>query len=153
MKMFYRSLFVFLLSFFLTKSYAKFGSLTLGNQVWNDYDGDGKRDPDEPGIGNVTVMLYAETNGDNLPDQLIAVLQTDINGRYSFTGLFPGRYIVSIPLLPGYTQSPNTIAHNLTSPYPDNDVDNDDNIVNNVGGVLYTNAITLSANGEPHNRR
>ena len=107
MKMFNRVLLVFLLTFILSKTYARSGTLTLGNQVWNDYDGDGKRDPDEPGIGNVTVRLYAETNGDNQPDQLIGVVQTDINGRYSFSGLFPGRYIVSIPLLPGYTPSPD----------------------------------------------
>ena len=150
MKMFNRVLLVILLTFILTKTYARSGSLTLGNQVWNDYDGDGKRDPDEPGIANVTVRLYAETNGDNQPDQLIGVVQTDINGLYRFTGLFSGRYIVSIPLLPGFTQSPNTSTQ-ATSPFPDNDVDNDNNLVTNISGILYTNVITLSVNGEPTN--
>jgi hypothetical protein len=41
-----------------------------------------------------------------------------------------------------------------TSPFPDNNVDNDNNAVrrvgpNGVGGVVYTNAITLSAGDEP----
>lgn len=126
-------------------------SLRLGNQVWNDFDGDGKRDSNEPGIGNVTVSLYTDNDGDNLPDgAAVATTVTDVFGRYLITGLTPGRYIASIPLLPGYAQSPNTTTQ-ATSPFPDTDVDNDNNIVHNRGGILYTNAITLTAGGEPVN--
>ena len=149
MMKFYRVIVLFVLSTVVTHTYARFGQLTLGNQVWNDFDGDGKRDPDEPGIANVTVTLYTDNNNDNLPDgAVIAVIQTDISGHYKFTGLTPGRYIVSIPLLPGYTPSPNTSTQ-ATSPFPDNDVDNDNNIVNIVGNSLFTNAITLTVGGEP----
>ena len=53
-------------------------SLNLGNFVWNDYDGDGKKDPNEPGIPNVPVSLYTDKNGDNLPDdnKPVAVINT-----------------------------------------------------------------------------
>lgn len=130
---------------------ANTGALSLGNQVWNDYDGDGKRDPKEPGIGNATISLYTDKDGDNVPDgPALRTTITDVYGRYLFTNLPAGRYITSIPVLPGFQPSPNTTTQ-ATSPYPDNDVDNDNNAVNVVNGVIYTNAITLTAGGEPTN--
>lgn len=38
------------------------GNLSLGNQVWNDFDGDGKRDDNEPGIGGATISLYTDND-------------------------------------------------------------------------------------------
>ena len=123
--------------------------LNLGNLVWNDRDGDGKKDPNEPGIGNITVSLYTDNNGDNLRDgAAIRTTVTNVQGYYSFTGLPEGRYIASMPLAPGYSPSPNTTTQE-TSPNPDTDVDNDNNIVHLRNGILYTNAITLSAGDEP----
>ncbi len=125
------------------------GSVNLGNIVWNDYDGDGIKDVAEPKIPGLTVSLYSDNNSDNLPDgAAIGTTVTDASGYYSFTSLVAGRYIVSIPVLEGYTKSPNT-ATQSTSPNPDNDVDNDNNGVNEVGGILYSNATTLSVGGEP----
>ncbi|GEO10026.1 hypothetical protein SAE01_25220 [Segetibacter aerophilus] len=129
-------------------------SLSLGNQVWNDFDGDGKRDDNEPGIPGAPISLYTDNNEDNLPDgAVIKTTTSDANGRYQFLNLAEGRYIVSMPVLPGYQQSPNTTTQD-TSPFPNNDVDNDNNLVrldgpNGPGGILYTNAITLSGNDEP----
>ena len=124
--------------------------LTLGNFVWNDYDGDGKKDLNEPGIGNVTVSLYKDDNNDNIPDKgsAIATSITTTTGYYSFTNLAPGRYIVSMPILPGYTPSPNKSTQ-ATSPYPDNNIDNDNNAVRVVNGVQFTNSITLTFGEEP----
>jgi hypothetical protein len=130
------------------------GNLTLGNQVWNDRDGDGKRDDNEPAIGGATISLYTDNDSDNLPDgAAIKTTQSDAQGIYHFTNLAPGRYIVSMPILPGYQQSPNKSTQ-ATSPFPDNNVDNDDNLVRRVGpngpgGILYTNAITLTEGQEP----
>ena len=58
-----------------------------------------------------------------------------------------------MPILPGYQKSPNTSTQ-ATSPFPDNNIDNDNNLVNLVGpngpgGIIYTNAITLTAGQEP----
>lgn len=130
------------------------GNMKLGNQVWNDYDGDGKRDENEPGIPGAPIFLYTDNNGDNLPDgDAVRKTKSDEAGRYAFNYLPEGRYIVSMPVLPGYQKSPNTSTQN-TSPFPDNNVDDDNNLVrlegpNAPGGVLFTNAITLSENQEP----
>ncbi|WP_207492535.1 SdrD B-like domain-containing protein [Aridibaculum aurantiacum] len=141
------------------------GNLTLGNLVWNDRDGDGKRDSNEPGIAGATISLYTDNDGDDLPDgAAIRTTTTDENGNYVFTGLHPGRYIASMPILPGYSRSPNnTTGGTVDTPKPgccsldpDADEDNDNNLVrlvgsNGPGGVLYTKAITLSQGGEPTN--
>ena len=125
-------------------------NLTLGNEVWNDRDGDGKRDPGEPSIGGAPISLYRDNNGDNLPDSEtpIATTSSDSRGFYQFTGLTPGRYIASMPILPGYSPSGNSSTQ-ATSPFPDNNIDNDNNLVNIVGNILYTNAITLNSGEEP----
>lgn len=129
--------------------------LRLGNQVWNDRDGDGKRDLNEPAIANATVNLYTDNNGDSLPDtqEPIAITTSDASGKYLFTNLAPGRYIVAVPILPGYQQSPNNSTQ-WSSPYPDNNVDNDNNLVrlvgpNGPGGIVFSNPITLSFGDEP----
>ena len=67
-----------------------------------------------------------------------------------------------MPLLPGYQQSPNmstggTVANpsgGCCSLNPDANIDNDNNLVrregpNGVGGILYTNFITLTKGQEP----
>lgn len=127
------------------------GNLRLGNQVWNDYDGDGKRDAKEPGIPSAPINLYTDNDGDNLPDgPAIRTTKTDIYGHYLFDYLPAGRYITSMPILPGYSPSPNTTTQ-ATSPYPDNNVDNDNNLVRRDNGIMYSNAITLTAGAEPTN--
>jgi hypothetical protein len=130
-------------------------TLSLGNQVWNDFDGDGKRDVGEPGIPGAPISLYRDTDGDDMPDgAAIKTTLSDAKGLYKFTDLAEGRYIASMPVLPGYQQSPNTTTQ-ATSPFPDNNEDDDNNLVrlkgnNKAGeGILYTNAITLDAGEEP----
>lgn len=132
--------------FTIDAGYCQGGNLNLGNLVWNDADGDGKKDPNEYAIGGITVSLYGDNNADNLPDgPAVQTTVTDIHGIYAFSNLTPGRYIISIPVLPGYR--PGGIAP--TSNDPDNNVDNDNNGVRNVSGILYSNAITLSDGDEP----
>ncbi len=123
------------------------GTLNLGNIVWNDFDGDGKRDSNEPPIAGITVSLYRDDNNDNLPDANLVIATTVTNslGIYNFTGLRAGRYIASIPIIAGYL--PGGVAS--TSANPDNDIDDDNNAINKVGNVMFTNAITLSVGGEP----
>lgn len=52
----------------------------IGNLVWNDLDGDGVQDPDEPGIPGVSVELY-----DPATMMVIATATTDANGNYIFS--------------------------------------------------------------------
>ncbi|MFZ2631257.1 MAG: C25 family cysteine peptidase [Desulfosalsimonadaceae bacterium] len=83
-------------------------SRAIGDTVFNDIGGtDGVQDAGEPGISGVTVALYRDTNGNSLLDAgdlLAATLVTDANGKYLFSGLANGNYIVSIASPPsGYT--------------------------------------------------
>ena len=138
-------------------------NLRLGNQVWNDFDGDGKRDSNEPGIAGAEISLYTDNDANNLPDgAAIRTTMSDANGNYLFTGLAEGRYIASMPILPGYQQSPNTTTGGIVGALqpgccsldPDANINDDNNLVrlvgpNGLGGILYTNAITLTAGQEP----
>jgi hypothetical protein len=47
--------------------------LTLGNRVWNDRDGDGRRDLNEPAIPGAPINLYRDNNGDNMPDSELPI--------------------------------------------------------------------------------
>jgi hypothetical protein len=70
---------------------------SIGDKVWNDLDGDGQQDANEPGIAGVTVTLY-DGNGN-----VIATTTTDGFGNYIFTNLSAGTYQVGFSNLPsGY---------------------------------------------------
>ena len=72
--------------------------LSIGNLIWDDFNGNGLRDPDEPGIPNVGVNLYAD-NGDGMldwQDPFVTGTGTDANGRYQLTGLPAGNYFVRV---------------------------------------------------------
>lgn len=60
--------------------------LQIGNRVWNDVDFDGVQDPNESGIQNVTVQLWADTNSDNNVDTQVGTATTDASGNYLFGG-------------------------------------------------------------------
>ncbi len=66
----------------------------IGNFVWEDVNGNGIQDPQEAGIGNVTVKLHGAGpdgifgNGDDVS----LGTHTDANGFYTFSNLAPGKY-------------------------------------------------------------
>ena len=84
--------------------------MSLGNLVWNDTNGNGIKDNDEPGVGGVTVRLYRDDNNDNLADNdaIIATTHFRHAGYYNFSGLNDGRYIVGVVIPSGYTIQPYT---------------------------------------------
>jgi hypothetical protein len=59
---------------------------SISGTKWNDLNGNGVRDPGEPGIPNWKVNLSGKSD---------ATAYTDANGDYVFTGLWPGEYVVS----------------------------------------------------------
>lgn len=130
----------------LTMDFGLKGNLQLGNLVWVDLNNNGIRDNGELGISGVTVNLYQDVNGDNLPDgAAIASTTTSSSGSYGFSNLLPGNYIVGAVLPANYTIA--TTAG--TSSNPNNDTDDDNNGVTTASGEVRTNYITLTTGGEP----
>ena len=60
---------------------------------WNDLNGNGERDADEPGLEGWTIFIDDNQNGDLDEGELSTV--TDANGDYTFTEIEPGTYTVS----------------------------------------------------------
>jgi uncharacterized repeat protein (TIGR01451 family) len=80
---------------------------SLGDYVWVDSDGDGEQDGAESGVNGVTVRLWADTDGDNIPDTVVLTTTTTTNGPqngyYQFTNLIPDlAYQVEFELPAGY---------------------------------------------------
>jgi hypothetical protein len=73
-------------------------SSAIGDYVWLDADRDGIQDAGEEGIANVTVSLYTDPNGDGdfSDGTLVATTTTDSNGRYLFSQLGSGNYVVDV---------------------------------------------------------
>nr|HPH84366.1 SdrD B-like domain-containing protein [Ferruginibacter sp.] len=118
--------------------------LAVGNQVWYDTNNDGINNSTEKGIVGITVKLYKDDDNNNIADgAAIATKTTDGTGKYSFTALAPGNYIIGAVIPAGYVSS------SIHGGDPDNNVNGDDN-----GHVLSGNevrglAITLTAGTEP----
>ena len=145
------------------------GNLSLGNQVWCDDDGngvvdaasddDGRYDPGvEAGVDGVRLNLYNDLNSDGLPqpDEFFGATITATvagnAGRYRFDDLLPGTYLVEVDassFLPGAPLAGKVSSTgNSPAPDPDDDADNDDS-GENVGVLVLSGPITLSAGGEP----
>ena len=85
-----------------------FGSIR--GMKWRDDDGDGVRDPGEPGLANWTIQLQG-TDGKGNP--VNKTTKTDANGNYSFTNLPPGIYKIKEDLQKGWTRSFPVDDHHL----------------------------------------
>ena len=72
----------------------------IGDLIFNDANGNEIFDvKTEVGIGNVTVDLYNDVNGDGLldgGDTFLSQVTTDANGIYDFTALVSGDYLVDV---------------------------------------------------------
>lgn len=142
-----------------TADFQNFESLSLGDLVFRDTNNNGVADPSEPGIANVTVELYEDTNGNGVynsgTDTLVTTTTTSGSGNYRFDNLLAGDYIVVIPLANFNAGGPlagmTTSTGNDPSPDPDDDVNGDDNgsALTLVGVV--SQAITLATGTEPTN--
>lgn len=77
------------------------GSGTIGDEVWQDDDNNGVRDPGESLLDNVTVNLYWDQDGDgqlDVDDPFILSQDSATTGatNYDFTQLPAGDYIVQV---------------------------------------------------------
>ena len=73
---------------------------SIGDQVWEDVDGDGIQNPGEGGMSGVTVRLF-DGNGAE-----VASTVTDDDGVYVFDDLRPGTYHVEVDIPGGFVASP-----------------------------------------------
>jgi protocatechuate 3,4-dioxygenase beta subunit len=85
-------------------------SLSLGDLIWNDLNGNGLRTANEPGIANVEVQLRGAgvDNVFNTADDFTRNTTTNANGIYTFTDLPAGQYQVRV--------NRNTLPVGLTAP-------------------------------------
>ena len=136
------------------------GPLSVGRMVWYDSNADGRYDffGGEPGINNVIVSLYWDTdnNGVFTPgvDQLFSTTLTTTlagePGNYSFNNLPPGNFVV---VLEAYNFQPGGALHALTNdlmvvPVAPAYVDNL-NKGSPVGAYVASTAFPMSAGTEP----
>jgi uncharacterized repeat protein (TIGR01451 family) len=136
------------------------GILSLGDQVWLDTNNNGIFEPQsgETGIDGVRLDLYRDVNNDGLPslDEYLDTTTTGtvsgFSGRYRFSNLAPGNYIVVVHPSNfdggGALFGLSTSTGNDPAPDPDNDVDGDDNGTN-LGALIGSKPVTLTNGGEP----
>ena len=79
----------------------------MGDQVFEDLNGNGIRENDEPGIQNVEVILtgLADDNTD-----VFLTTETDSEGKYIFDNLPPGNYKITFVALADYLITANNIG-------------------------------------------
>lgn len=76
---------------------------SIAGVKWNDLDGDGTRDANEPGLSDWTIYIDQNRNG-RLDDGERST-QTDTQGRFKFDDVEPGEYQVSEIVQPGWRQT------------------------------------------------
>jgi SdrD B-like domain/Domain of unknown function DUF11 len=128
------------------------GTLTLGNLVWNDANGNGTFDTLETGINGVSVQLLSSAG------TVLQTTTTASGGLYTFTGLAADDYRVR--LAASNFQTGAALA-NFTASTGNTSVSPNDNVNNNndgtaagglgLGGYIESGLITLAAGTEPTN--
>ena len=125
-------------------------TLTLGNQIFDDVNGDGKFDAGDTGVANVNLTLFADTNNDGVfdaGDTQIAITTTNGSGIYSFAGLAAGNYIVEVDannFAAGGALVNLASSDGIRDTTPSDNIDNDSNGLAAAGGIVATNPIALS---------
>jgi CshA-type fibril repeat protein len=79
-------------------------SVTLGDKVWRDLNGDGYQGPGDGGIEGVTVKLLT-VKGKPVRDlfgKIVKPVVSDVNGAFRFTGLPGGRYKLIVTYPPNF---------------------------------------------------
>jgi hypothetical protein len=75
--------------------------IEIGHRVWNDINGNGIQDANEPAIPGVTVHLYASDG-----KTLLQTTTTDASGTYYFTILPYKHYVIRLDNAADYTTGP-----------------------------------------------
>lgn len=83
------------------------------NTVFEDSNGNGLQDEDEPGVSGVVIHLVDE-NGDR-----VSTTTSDANGEYQFQDIPPGNYYIQVDLEDGTSFSPVVEGGNQVSQVDD----------------------------------
>lgn len=135
---------------------ADFGFLprsAIGDLIWQDDNGNGQWETNEPGIAGVVVNLYLDADNNGTADgAAIANDTTDADGYYRFDGLFPNNYIVEVVtsgVLAGYTQTgdPDDTDLDCSTDDPAVSTDTCDNRSWLAGYSITVNSVTTNYNG------
>ncbi|MEM2294205.1 MAG: SdrD B-like domain-containing protein [Nitrososphaerota archaeon] len=105
------------------------GSATISGYKWNDKDGDGIKDRNEPTLGGWTINLY------KFEGSWVHVESTNTtnNGRYSFKVYCAGTYMINETIKSGWTQTfpgNNSYIINILGPgaYPNRNFGNKEGV-------------------------
>ncbi len=110
-----------------------FGLGAIGDFVWYDANRDAIQDVGEPGLDNVTLDLYEDTDGNGSGDTLVDSTVTDADGGYLFRDLPPGDYIVDVTDLNGKLVDLVHTTGSQSQPDPSN-------LISLVAGEVYKDA-------------
>jgi uncharacterized membrane protein len=84
-------------------TFGNFQLASIGGAKFQDTNGNGVRDPGEPGLQGFTIFIDANNNG--ILDAGETSTTTDANGNYSFANLSPGTYTIREVQQSGFTQT------------------------------------------------
>ena len=117
----------------------------ISGTVFNDSDTNNTFSGPDTGLGNVTVHLYTDPNGDGDPADgvLVAVTATSTNGTYEFLNLATGRYTVVEFDLVGYSSIADTGGTN------DNRIAVNTTTLTTFGGNNFLDQLITTANYAP----
>ena len=94
----------------------------LGDRVWYDANQNGIQNIGEPGLPNVPLTLYRDSNGNGTLqpglDEMIATRVTSADGSFLFNALAPAAYFVDVGTLPGAFSSAASISGPQSLPDP-----------------------------------
>lgn len=88
----------------LTISAGVYELSSIGDFIWSDENRNGLQDAGEPGIENVVVNLYNQSN------ELLDSDTTDEDGIYGFEGLVPGMYYIEVEYPQDLTRTQNVLS-------------------------------------------
>jgi hypothetical protein len=118
---------------FLDADFGYAGRGSISGVVFFDWDQNGLQGASEPGIPNVQVCLYADSDNDGAVDPGSSPLEcklTGSDGSYIFSGYLPGNYLVVQTPIPGLDNTTplirdvTLIVIGSTGSAPDNDFGN-----------------------------
>ena len=92
---------------------------SISGRHWNDLDGDGLLDADEPGLANWTVYLDQNQNGELDADEPFTL--TNAIGDYTFSDLPEGNYTIAQVLQETWQQTTPVIASGPVAMDPEGD--------------------------------